>query len=116
VLRIRQSSGGRRFERLQCLLLELAGHTVTPALQHPAQGRGDVDVIKLGCSLHDQLADLHCASAVHYFPVEMEVVGVARGSSAPGRSALPLAAASAVDPSSIDMSNNDVGQESALNL
>jgi hypothetical protein len=35
---------------VQCLLLELAGHAVAPALQHHAQGRGDVDVIKLGCS------------------------------------------------------------------
>jgi hypothetical protein len=50
---------GRRFERVLCFLHELVGHAVAPALQHRAQCGRHVYVIKVGCSLHDQLADLH---------------------------------------------------------
>ena len=34
-------------KHIMSLLLELAGHAVAPALQHRAQGRGDVDVISM---------------------------------------------------------------------
>jgi hypothetical protein len=63
---------GRRFERVPCLLHELAGHTVAP-LQHRRKAvatlcLNSAGFYVIGCSHHDQLADLHRAAAVHYFP------------------------------------------------